>query len=536
MASKDDRLKQITGRIEAGTRFMKPHADKEQRFATRYIDSSAKSLSQDPETQGTLPVGEVNYMAMNIRQKVSSMAVGAPDFLVRTGDPMNSELIRKDIKDNWRRKKWGAIFRRVLTSRFVGGAGFVTYLWDRKEGFKIEYVHSKDLFMDPNTTYETWSNVRHGGRYIYLPREVAEARYGKVFDPPNEDPDRALEDSGWETRAMREKNAVKIALYFDEIEQVEMYGDKVLKAKRNWYDRVPIRALIGDPNPHPDSEFPLSDYDTSLGTFEMYRRMLNVMNNTAANGGGLFWLRSEFIDEAIRQKVVEGTHQGPILVTGLPGNEAVGYTAAQTLSDSVLKSIEMMQRGLSSDQGVNDYDRGVLGNDKPEFATEAALLARRSGSRGTLARIDFEQFIEDLIMEMIRLTQQFGLDPANGEPTDEAVALWEAYKDVLEIRIVEESLGFKDPSLVQQQNMQLMESSLGLVEIMAAQGKVPNFIRLYEDTLRSFDRKNTDEYLIPIQLPVPGQEPGASPGANGQAGPPLPGEAEQGATPAAPEE
>jgi hypothetical protein len=524
MAATEERqitkTEQIQARLQASTKFMEPFLLRARRNANRYLDGSATSHPSGAENAGgegrDLPVGEVNYLAMNIRQKVAGMSIAAPDFYVTCGQDYTSELVRFALRDSWQKNNWVRLFQRVLTARFVQGMGFVAYLWDRQKGFQLEYLKADEVFFDPHTTDATWDNPRYGGYHIHLPYETAFARYGKEKFQQPQGASSDVEPVTVAEAHEQEKKNLKITLYWDELTEAHFYGNVLLEATPNFYKRVPIRTLRGDVNPNLHDEFPLSDYDTSLGNFEMLRRAQNIINNVASNGGGMLWINTTYVDEKQRNRIINGTHNGPLLVNGVPdGGKVMGYTENQQLSPALIEAIRMLSAGLDADQGVTEYDRGVIQSD-PKFATQAALLQRSAGARGNLSRTQFEKFIGEIAKTFIELNVLFGLDPDGGPPTDEAVALWEAFKDVQDVRVIEESLAFKDPAMIQQQNMQLYDLAVQAAPVMAQQGFVPNFKLLFDDILRSFDRKNVEQYYIPLAPVGPVDPTGEAPQAGGE--------------------
>lgn len=521
----------ILARLAAGRTFMGPHRAKAMNCARRYLDPSARALSPGADTAqdgATQPVGEANYIAINIRQKVSSIAIGVPDFTIKTSKtPEHALVVRDFLRESWRKGRWGRLFRRVATQRCIAGMAWVAYRWDRQKGFEMEFVNPDDLIFDPHVTEETWDNPRWAAREINIPVEVAHARWGEtVF---------ALADtnSGFEYSSRfiaeeRERKGYRVTVYWDEFTEAVFYGSTLLESGKNHYGRVPIRTFQGDPNPN--GEFALGDFDTSLGVFELQRRMMLILNELALHGGGVPWMREDMINEKQRQAVMDGTLRGYVLVNGVQGSEAIGYTANQPLNPAVLEAMRMMGHALDADQGVGDYDRGVL-TENPRFASQVVTMANRSGSRGNLVRADFELFVESLMRDDIELTAKFGLDPEQGEVTDEAQILWQACSDVYDLRVVEESLGFKDPAAVQQQNLQLLREAIQALEPMAATtGVIPNLRTLFDDVLRSFDRKNDLEKYY-LEAPAPPQPPEGEALPVGEGPPPQAGGA--GADPSA---
>lgn len=521
-------LKTITDRIEAGRQYMASYVAKAQRNANRYLDSSARSLNLanslgDESEQRDLPIGEVNYMAMNIRQKVAAISINAPDFQIAH---MNEEekynlLTRPYAKEVWRKKRWGRLFRRVLTQMFVEGQGFLRYYWDRMTGFELDWVKAENLIIDPHTTDLTWNNLRWGAIDVLVPKEIAEKRYGKAKLEQAEGGDPPFSSQAFSGVSSKKKeDSYKITLYWDGTTEAEIYGKKELSRVDNLYGEVPLKTLLGQINPGGD--FGLSDYDTALGTFEMLRRSQNIINNHAANGGGIPWMRSEYIDEKQRQKVINGTHQGYVLLNSVPGEQVLGYTANQPLNPAVLDAMKMLMQGLDADMGVNEYDRGVI-QSNPKFATQATLLANRAGARGNLARIEFEQFVEEIIETLFKLSGTWGLNTEPGEqPDDETIVLFEACRDVIDVRVIEESMSFKDPALMQTQSVQVLREASAIAPMLQqTAGVLPNFKMLFDNVLRAYDIRDVDSYYVQapmMAMPQEGQEKQEGENKDGETG------------------
>jgi hypothetical protein len=516
----------LQGRIDAGVAFMATHKQKAKVANNRYLDSSAQRLTggySGDEKPLDLPVGEINQIAINIRQKVASLAIANPDWKVESQDPKGSALVRDHIRKVYHIKRWGRLFRRVFTERFITGLAFVAYSYDPDNGFILDYVKVEDLSIDPHTKDDNWDSLRWAARKVKLPVDVAIARYGDgiMSKVPHGNP---LSDSNQPDYLKTvEKETVDIWVYYDAEWEIEFYNSELLKKQPNLYGRVPICVLQGDVNP--DGEFALGDYDTSLGVMEALRRQTKAINNVADNGGGVLWLRSEFIDATVLENVIAGKHQGPLIVKGVPGEQAMGYTPNQALNPAVLEATRMFQQALQSDQGVTDLDQGIAANAS-ETATQSSIRATRSASRSTQARIEFEKFVEEVMTEFITCEAKFGLDPGDHDeygplPTDE-VALWQACKSVEEIRLIEESMGFKDPQQAQQQSMQLFDLAVKSFELMNQLGLAPNLKKLFDDVLRTSSVTDVDDYYLPSPGILGGVQQG-QPGSPQQPQPPMQG-------------
>lgn len=528
--------KVIMRRLAAAWDFMQPLARKAERAGVRYLDPSRQfgiGTVQDARLRD-LPVGEVNYMAINIRQKIARIAISSPDFYVVTGKPENAPIVRAFLSDTFRAKHWTRRCQQALLFRFLCGMGFLPHIWHPIEGAVLECAHPRDLLYDPHTHEATWRSPRYAARRVWLPREEALARYGARALAISSDSSRVVRDDedGWEDGRAGVRG-VGIWVYWDAETEAEVMdagvgearvrgveesaGARVLRIGPNIYGKVPIHVIQGDINP--EGNFSLGDYDLALGTFEMLRRLQNVLNKYARNGGGVPWYRSEYIDDADMEQYLSGEVDGPLKIAGAPGEAAIGFTENQPLNESLIMALQYIGGGLDADQGVNDMDRGVL-QQQPRFATQVGLLAERSSTRGVQARIQYEHLLEEIARETVRLHSLFGLDPAMGPPTEEQVILWEALQDVEELRIVEETTAFRDPAVEQQQAMQLLQLAISLQPLMEAQGVRLNLRRFLDDALRASNRRNTADYYMEA----------TSPAQDGTEVLPLPQEEEHGTT------
>lgn len=530
-AEKDEPLTDddtITIRIKVGRAFMQPHVARSLRNGNKYLDSSNQFST--PTSWGgegkpiSQPVGEVNALAINIRNKVSGFTTAYPDYLVEVGnapDEIKSEagpLVRDWLLKWYRHRDHSRVFRKAALSRFVAGIGSVAYLWDREQGPVYEYVAPEDFLVDPHTKDDGWNNLRWGARRIRLPVKVAEEIYGTdelsygstdFIGAPILAPVPQFQDD-------KESATVEIWMYYDEDTEAHVNGDRVLKKERNLYKRVPIRCYCGNINPV--GQFPLSDYDTSLGVFEMYRRLINMMNSTAKNGGGVAWVRTEFVDENQLEQLANGDLNALLTIKGQSGENVLGFTANQTLSPAILEAINLMKSSLDADTGVTAADRGEA-PEPGQSPTQAAIQASSSGSNASLERRTFELFVEALINDCVWMQREFGVDEDETDRTAilESNLLHLALQTVQYVRIVENSTAYADPYTRQQQAGQLFNLGLSAFQLMNQLGSAPNLVELWKDVLRAHDLRNVDRYILNSggiqgaqqQLAQEGQDPNA---------------------------
>lgn len=511
MIGKDE----ILGRIEAGRTYMRGLAAKAERHAARYRElGGRKWFGEDGSGLSmTQPLGQINYPAINTRQKVSATAYSAPDFAVRGPGSEESEAVRQALIASWRERRYLRVTRHALMARILSGMGFVAYLWDTRDGFVLEHVSAKDMFADPHTIDATWNSLRWAGRRITLPGWVAEQRYPGIMDRAGK--------TGMDAQSDR-SDAIRIDVYWDPETEAEVWDGEILDRRPNPYGRVPIVALQGDINPDLTSggEFALGDYDQVTGAAEMLRRMQDIMNNAAQHGGGYAWVDGAVLDPASREALLSGNYSRPVVLNGSTGDKAIGWTAIQPVNPALLEGMRYISSGIDADMGVTQYQRGVL-QHSAKFATEAMMLQSASGVRGAEARTEFEQFCSELAEAQVRLVAEFG-DPYAMPP-----GLWRAFTQVESVRVVEESASWRDPAMEQQSSMQLLNTVSSLMPTflqMAQMGllsHVPNLVPLLNDVYRAFKRRELETYWLPVE-PAAAADPAAG-GAPTEGPQPAPG-------------
>lgn len=510
----------IIDRVKQGWKHMRPHASKADSAARRYRDPSASGLAgagtsaQAPDPTGgarDLPKGEVNYLAINVRQKLSAICFNNPDFAVTCTLADNEKIVREYLRDKWRKGRWARIIEQVYLDRTLSGMGFLAYLWDPTDGFVLEYCAPREMIFDPHTMDTTWNRPRWAGRRIRMPLEDAKARYGAAIEAGLSDTTPGVIVDSPEAIAQ----VVEVDLYWDAQTEAEVFGDRVLRIRPNLYQQVPILVIQGDINPQ--GPFALGDYDEAHGAFEMFRDLMRILNRTARHGGGYAWCRKDMIDDSVVDEVVDGTYDGVIPLNGATGEEAFGYTEVMPVSDATLRAIDLVSAGVDADQAVNQYQRGATTRDA-KFATQAALEISTSGARAARAQEEFEAFCEEIARRCVEVSRLFGLDDRAGDPTEDETLLWEALCDVDDLRVIRESAAWKDPGVDQQAAMTLLKVVVETYEMFmqAYQAglvtKVPNLEAYLNDVLRAFRRREQSDYWVQPAMPMMPQ-PGVGPGA-----------------------
>lgn len=527
----------ILGRIRTGRQFIERGLGERERIACkRFLDGSETSayLLYDDDNfdgVGVLPeaqeVGNVNYLAINILTKVAAVAIGDPDFHVDTGsdDPLvlqalegmempelsrqdMAEVVRRFLRQLWEVRGWARVFRKVLLKRALSGMGILAYLWHDEEGPLFETVRARDFACDPCVT--DWRNLHWAARRVRMRREDARTRYPKIADlivAP------ASDILNLDEAAPLTRDTVDLWVYWDRATEATCYGEQVLEQGPNLYGRVPLLILEGDIAP--ESELSMGDYDTASQLQEMLARLQAMINNQAENGGAIGWYNPGLLDDTSKNAFDSGRPQEFIATQG-DGHEVFGYIAGQPSDPMLMEAFQLAQKGLDSVTGVNEYQRGVI-NQSVKFATEAALLANQSGARGNQARIEYEQFVNFAARCLLQMVERFG--PAmmtDGAAEDRLLLL--SIQSVQDIKVVEASTSYRDPSAEIQTNLQLLQAMMPFI-----QAGLVNPTPLIADVFRAFGKRDVQKYFQappagPAGAPGPAS-PGAPPGM-GAPGPP----------------
>jgi hypothetical protein len=508
-ATQKEKADRLIARIGAGVRFMAPYVKRHSNHARRYVDSVTATLRADGEER-MQATGIANYIAVNLRHKVAAIAFSTPDFIVSTDDPGAAEVVREFLKASWRKGRWARTARRVLLDRCMSGLGCAAVVWSTLEGVAVEYVRPEDVSVDPNTTDALWQRPRWAARLVAMPMYQARQRYGRNYQRSGRIGMLGEYDGNLIVAADRDSDAEAEAgdedlrptyvwVYWDAEEEIEIDASGILNRGPNLYKRVPLHFLPGDVTPV--GEFPDGDYDTAWGLQDQAQRLANALNAAAREGVGRQWLNRAMLDEADIEKLLSGSHQGPVMVTGM-GQDAGGYWTPQPLSPAILDAMQRALNALDAAQGVTEYDRGVV-ESSPEFATQAVMMQRRSGARSVLLQKEFEAYVDTIANEVVRLTQEFGLDPAQAGPIDDrSVTLWKMLASTHEVRVVEESSSYRDPVQDAQTAMQMLTSVVQMFPafVSAAQAglvtQVPNLQKFLEDALRALRKRDLREYWV----------------------------------------
>ncbi len=495
----------VTDRLAAGKKFFEMYGSKDREACFKFLDPSPMSWGVAEDQAGARKTdtqqGEYNQLTMNIMVKVAALAFTDPDFHISNAQDDLEEIVRMFLRELWAKRKWTRVLQHCLLKRFVVGLGICAEIWDAKLGVMLEAVDCWDFCCDPHIN--DWAHLRWCARRISMPYEDAIDRFGEAVAGPMSQDDKlnlSIEDDFYSVE--NPAKSVDLWVYHDLQTEAIIYGDAILERKMNPYGRLPYRFLLGDINPR--SPLPLGDYDSALGMQSLLVDLYNLLWSQAKNGGGVGWFRTDCMDKAAADNLLNGRPQGFVPIDGVPGGEAIGYTPSEPMNQALLEALRMANQGIDSMQGVSEYQRGVI-NQNVKFATEAALLSQQSGARGNSNQKDFEVFCNDIGKDVADMTAQFGGAPQNLE---ESIFL-QAINTTKEIALVEHSTAYKDPNFEMTRINQLVQALLPMVQL----GVQFNWTALALKTLNAFGVHNPNAFII--------QRPPAMMGQPGP-GPPLP--------------
>lgn len=521
---------ELAARVKVGTNFVLRFARNDRQASAKFRDASnlVSWIPQDDDTNENdggdvpqdVPVGQSNQLTTNIITKLASIALGDPDFHVKslTQNSENSNLAREFLRSKWKLYNLVRLSMKTAMKRYVAGLGILAYRWDEKFRSVFEHVQSWDLALDPNT--RDFRMVKWAARRIKLSQREAVKRYpGAGF------PDSAGGD------ASPDITKVEIWLYYDDEVEAHLWNGKVIERDDNLYGGVPLLFFEGDIDPG-TSIWPLSDSALAAGLQAELSDLMLQVSNMAKHGGVINLVDSKRLGSAGMQALESGVQQGFIPVDDLL-NPPIHRIEGEQMNGALLEAIRAAQGSLDSITGVNQYQRGVI-DQKSNFATEAALVGRQSGARGIQAQTEFEKFVSRMAETMVMLEIAFGgPDHSNLEQhTDEQLILWEALHDVSEVSVLEASTTYKDPASELQQGMQLLNLAAQLFPLFAQTGQPVPALQMYlDDVLRAAGKYDLTRYWMEGQPQQPMGAPQQAGGGDGSLPPgnvPTNGTAPQG--------
>jgi len=508
---------EIVQRVDMMDRWMKRFRDQDIAASRRYRDVNALAGAAtddwdfdedgfEPEggnVPAYVPVGQPNWLSINIVTKLAAIAMGDPDLHVKAqeddqqpnGVKGASLIVAKAWKQSWINGNWKRETNAGLLKRYIGGLGAIAYRWDAEYGPCFEHVPSWRLLIDPHVT--NWQRLEMGGYKVKMPLRKALERY----DPNGENEffggiDILKEDSGINL----DKEVVSINIYFDKRDEVHTYKSKVVHRSKNLYEKVPLLIIEGDIDPT-DNVFPLGDSVLAAGLQQALTDLTSIALNTAKHGGPITTYDPQMFDDGAKNALADGSQQAMIPIKqNNPQAPAIMRYAGEQLAPAFMDARREMQYALDGVTAVTPGDRG---EQIPNVtATQSVMVENKQGARPTQARADYEAWMNRLATAYVELMQKFGGPTEDDEGTTEQKVLWQAFKAVYEVKVVEGSTTYKNPGQDQQQTMQLFVTMSDRFEQFVANAaaglsdKVPNMVQYADDMLRSFSRQNIDQYWV----------------------------------------
>jgi hypothetical protein len=508
---------EIVERIGIADTWLKRFRDADLSASTRYLDfnqalqgtntewDELNIRNREAEVPDIYPVGQTNWMAINSEVKIASIAMGAPRVHVKCHEeklPGASQIVAKAIDQMIANGGWVREFERGLQKYNICGLGVMRYYWHPIWGPTVENVTSNRLLLDPNVV--NFRRLEWGGYYVQMSMRHAIERY---------DPDGrhgffnidAVEVEG----ANLDLEVVKIAVYQEyNGEEVHVHDQDVLWRGKNLYGKVSLSFMEGFADPR-DMALPLGENVFASGLAQEVIDMHNIASCTARNGGPINLIDSNQFDEASLTALQEGKPQQFIRVAGQlhPDAPPVHRIPGEELSPAWLPATEQAMNALMAIQGVDVSARGDA--MKGVTATQAIMAQSKGGAMPTKVRAKFESWWNEVITEIVKMVQKFGGPQEDEKVTQEENIVWEAFKSVYDVSVIEGSTSFQTPASDQQACMQLYTTtvqSMGLWESLAGRGvvdRIPNMKRLFEDMLQSFARQEIDQYYAKAPQPGP---------------------------------
>lgn len=503
---------EILARIKIGREFVKTRALVEWRRCHSFRDpdtdpsdfggpptddKSLSALMASGEELEDVPVGVGSQQTANVLTKVAAIAIGNPALRVTISEVTNYEeperfaqFVEEYWKSEWRAKNWQNECHIALIKQELSGVGLTFYRWDDEHGFMIHTAHAWDVAVDPFV--RDWKNMSWAAVRINMSLRTAIAKYGKAPFEIDETDISTLDSEG-----------VQVWTYWDQATEAIIYNGEVIASGTNEYGRVPVITLMGDPDPN-DTPFPLSNVMLTAG---IQREMTDVqiaINNSAKNGQPITIVNEGLVSKSFTDSMQDAKQDGWMSVRELP-EKVVSRIGAENIGNAPVMALQLLGNQQDGLMGVSGYDRGVK-DQNIQFATEAAMMAQRSGSRAVQSRTRYETYLRDLAEAWVTSIAAFGgpkLDE-NGDPDApmEAVILWEACSAVTNIEVGENSTTYRDPAAELQPRVQMFQVFVNAAPVLAQfAGIMPNFQKLIEDILRSAGISNVEDYVLPMAPP-----------------------------------
>ena len=481
----------ILNRVDGSLQYGYVHTEAARRHMNMYLGLPEDSVGPGPHPRAREVVaGEVNWPAINLRTKIAGAVSTGPSWnLAGLPDEVKS-IVQSRLSDYCREEEWVYAMHKALLYQGIGAIGYIAYSWSNGR-FRIDPVGWGRIVLDPDMDDMDWLHPAFMGRIVSMSRAAAAARYGDVINErisgdSRNDPSgivtvgdvagvNSVPMTGERPELQRGvTDRVNIVMYYDEDTEAEILwsGDtgadldggprkghgRILAIRKNPYGKIPIIVLRMDPDP----EFAVSngDFDYISGAWKMQRTLMDMVAAQAKNGGGVAWIDGAAISPEDAAAYMNGTLMKPILLTGIPGEKAVGFTANMAVNENVLQSMAMMSQGVDSAMSVTQYDRGVpTGTHKS--ATEAQLLASRSTARGKLYVAMVENAFRKIGAAWVDCNRKWSKD---GDLTM-------ALRQVTGVSVAPGSTVFNSPEMERAEASQLLQSLLPMQAALTAEGR-----------------------------------------------------------------
>lgn len=488
----------------------------------------------EPEMSSDVPIGQTNLLTTSILVLIAVVAINHPDWHVTaqmpevdaegnpTGkmvpDPESALIWREYMRAEWDRKNWQHIALMAFLKKCICGLGCTSWGWE-DSGVVWEHIQSWDYGVDPYL--KDWQSPKFAYKRLRMSLVEAAERY----------PDARFKDLVGKAAARVKSDAQKIEVfvYYDADTEAHIEQDKWIipgdtkknqDNKANLYGRVPFLFIEGVPHPH-KSPFPLGESVLAAGSQAELSDLSQSVSNTAKAGAGATFLDSGVLSKTQLDAIEKGEQQQFIAIKNLDtNNPPYQRMQGEELRSSVLDARQEAKDEILGMVGVSRADIGFV-DDRAKFATGEAIAAQKGGARHNQNRADYEKFLNRFAERARWLVAEFGgphLHPDTREivASEEHVRLHEAAKRVTSVKVVEGSTTYKDPSIQQQQSMQLAKlilDSFPVLVNLASMGlmqEVPNLKKVFDRVFRAFDINQTDQMWMPFKAPQQPQQKGKS--------------------------
>lgn len=533
---------EIIGRVRYADGELKKFRDADLTASCAYIDANGATSGTEGgwgsgwgqefrpalDVPEVVPVGQPNYMAINV--EIGGAAVGSqvPKLHVKANDQPAVDgkpavnipaIIQGAWNQTWKNGGFKREMRGGWQKRNIAGLGCVWYRWDSDFGFVIENVTSNRFFFDPHA--RSFKRLRYGGVVVFMPMSEAIQTYdpngeNQWFDSDNWDgastPETITAEAAERQTKERlstgtdelfgasgERQTVKIYIYFDMQSEVHIYNEQIIHRTENLYGCVPLlfSSLFNDPR---DRLLPLGMNVFARGLNQEIVWLASIASSTAKNGGPITLYDTNVINGETEVALQRGSSQQMIGIKSPlnPQRPPIHRIAGEQLPDGYGVARQEAQMAMDGIMGTTSGQRGQTPANVT--ATASMLAESKSNAMQIDGQTTFEEWVGDVATAWVSCVQKFG-GPVEGKPTPEkSKVLWHCFVSVLEVSVVTGSTSFSNPGTELQASMQLFTTitqSWPLWMQLAAQGltdQVPNLKMVLNDLLIAFNRSNLEEY------------------------------------------